>query len=150
MATGELPGERRAGNNAVHLTALGATVTGGDYPDPESYAVGSEVAGYRLEEQIGRGGMALVYRGRDGQLGRNVPLQMLSRVLARDEAFRHRFTLGPRAAAAVDHPHIIPICAAGDSDGVLFIAMRYVQGGDVRRLVDQLGALPPDRAGGTT
>src|ERR1700753_2180389 len=148
MATGELPGERRAVNNAVHLTAWGATVTGGDYPDPESYSVGSEVAGYRLEEQIGRGGMALVYRARDVQLGRNVALKLLSPVLGRDEAFRRRFIRGARAAAAVDHPNIIPIFAAGDSDGVLFIAMRYVQGGDVRRLVDQLGSLPADRAVG--
>jgi serine/threonine-protein kinase len=121
-------------------------VTGGDYPDPESYTVGSEVAGYRLEEQIGRGGMALVYRARDVQLGRNVALKLLSPVLGRDEAFRQRFIRESRAAAAVDHPHIIPIFAAGDSDGVLFIAMRYVQGGDVRRLVDELGSLPADRA----
>jgi serine/threonine-protein kinase len=123
-------------------------VVGGDYPDPESYSVGSEVAGYRLEEQIGRGGMALVYRARDVQLGRNVALKLLSPVLGRDEAFRQRFIRESRAAAAVDHPHIIPIFAAGDSDGVLFIAMRYVQGGDVRRLVDQLGSLPADRAVG--
>jgi len=139
-------GRAAAGNNAVHLTALGATVTGGDYPDPESYSVGSEVAGYRLEEEIGRGGMALVYRARDVQLGRNVALKLLSPVLGRDEAFRQRFIRESRAAAAVDHPHIIPIFAAGDSDGVLFIAMRYVQGGDVRRLVDELGSLPADRA----
>jgi serine/threonine-protein kinase len=103
------------------------------------------VAGYRLEEQIGRGGMALVYRARDVQLGRNVALKLLSPVLGRDEAFRQRFIRESRAAAAVDHPHIIPIFAAGDSDGVLFIAMRYVQGGDVRRLVDELGALPAGR-----
>ena len=121
-------------------------MVGGDYPDPESYSVGSEVAGYRLEEQIGRGGMALVYRARDVQLGRNVALKLLSPVLGRDEAFRQRFIRESRAAAAVDHPHIIPIFAAGDSDGVLFIAMRYVQGGDVRRLVDELGSLPADRA----
>src|ERR1700753_4426434 len=146
MATGELPGERRAVNNAVHLTAWGATVTGGDYPDPESYSVGSEVAGYRREEQIGRGGMALVYRARDVQLGRNVALKLLSPVLGRDEAFRQRFIRESRGAAPCDHPHIIPIFAAGDSDGVLFIAMRYVQGGAVRRLVDELGSLPADRA----
>src|ERR1700759_5565366 len=139
-------GRAAAGNNAAHLTALGGTVTGGDYPDPESYSVGSEVAGYRLEEKIGRGGMAPVYRARYVQLGRNVALKLLSPVLGRDEAFRQRFIRESRAAAAVDHPHIIPIFAAGDSDGVLFIAMRYVQGGDVRRLVDELGSLPADRA----
>jgi serine/threonine-protein kinase len=110
--------------------------------------VGSEIAGYRLEEQIGRGGMASVYRARDVQLGRNVALKVLAPVLALDDAFRQRFIRESRAAAAVDHPYIIPIFAAGESDGVLFIAMRYVQGGDVRTLIDSVGALPPGRAAG--
>ena len=119
---------------------------GGDYPGSGAYAVGSEVAGYRLEEQIGQGGMALVYRARDVQLGRNVALKLLSPALGSDESFRERFIRESRAAAAVDHPNIIPIFAAGQSDGVLYIAMRFVQGGDVRQLVDQLGPLPGDRA----
>jgi serine/threonine-protein kinase len=106
------------------------------------------VAGYRLEEQIGQGGMALVYRARDVQLGRNVALKLLSPTLGSDESFRERFIRESRAAAAVDHPNIIPIFAAGQSDGVLYIAMRFVQGGDVRQLVDQLGPLPGDRAAG--
>ena len=121
---------------------------GGDYPGPGGYSVGSEVAGYRLEEQIGQGGMALVYRARDVQLGRNVALKLLSPTLGSDESFRERFIRESRAAAAVDHPNIIPIFAAGQSDGVLYIAMRFVQGGDVRQLVDQLGPLPGDRAAG--
>jgi serine/threonine-protein kinase len=123
-------------------------VTGGEHQDPASFEVGSEVAGYRLEEEIGRGGMAVVYRARDVQLGRNVALKLLSPVLALDDAFRQRFIRESRAAAAVDHPYIIPIFAAGESDGVLFIAMRYVQGGDVRSLIDAEGPLPPDRAVG--
>jgi len=123
-------------------------VTGGERPDPGDFTVGSVVAGYRLEEQIGQGGMAVVYRARDVQLGRNVALKLLSPVLALDNAFRQRFIRESRAAAAVDHPYIIPIFAAGESDGVLFIAMRYVQGGDVRTLLDNQGPLPPDRAAG--
>ncbi len=123
-------------------------MTGGEHRDPANFAVGSEVAGYRLEEQIGRGGMAVVYRARDIQLGRNVALKLLSPVLALDDAFRQRFIRESRAAAAVDHPYIIPIFAAGESDGALFIAMRYVQGGDVRSLIDAEGPLPPDRAAG--
>ena len=120
-------------------------MTGGDFRGPDSFSVGSEVAGYRLEEQIGRGGMAVVFRARDVQLGRNVALKLLAPVLALDDAFRQRFIRESRAAAAVDHPHIIPIFAAGESDGVLFIAMRYVQGGDVRTLLDNAGALPAGR-----
>ncbi len=123
-------------------------MTGGEHGDPASFTVGSEVAGYRLEEQIGRGGMAVVYRARDVQLGRNVALKLLSPVLALDDAFRQRFIRESRAAAAVDHPYIIPIFAAGESDGVLFIAMRYVQGGDVGSLIDAEGPLPADRAAG--
>ena len=123
-------------------------MTGGDHRDPANFTVGSEVAGYRLEEQIGQGGMAVVYRARDVQLGRNVALKLLSPVLALDDAFRQRFIRESRAAAAVDHPYIIPIFAAGESDGALFIAMRYVQGGDVRTLIDAEGPLPPDRAAG--
>ena len=92
--------------------------------------------------------MAVVYRARDVQLGRNVALKLLSPVLALDDAFRQRFIRESRAAAAVDHPYIIPIFAAGESDGALFIAMRYVQGGDVRSLIDAEGPLPPDRAAG--
>ena len=123
-------------------------MTGGEYRDPDSFTVGSVVAGYRLEEQIGRGGMAVVYRARDVQLGRNVALKLLAPVLALDDAFRQRFIRESRAAAAVDHPYIIPIFAAGESDGVLFIAMRYVQGGDVRTLIDTVGSLPAGRAAG--
>ena len=123
-------------------------MTGGEYRDSHGFTVGSVVAGYRLEEQIGRGGMAVVYRARDVQLGRNVALKLLAPVLALDDAFRQRFIRESRAAAAVDHPYIIPIFAAGESEGVLFIAMRYVQGGDVRTLLDAIGSLPPGRAAG--
>ncbi len=121
-------------------------MTGGEYRGPDSFTVGSVVAGYRLEEQIGRGGMAVVYRARDVQLGRNVALKLLAPVLALDDAFRQRFIRESRAAAAVDHPYIIPIFAAGESEGVLFIAMRYVQGGDLRTLLDTVGPLPAGRA----
>ena len=122
-------------------------MTGGDYPGRGEYTVGSEIAGYRLEEQIGFGGMALVFRARDVQLGRNVALKLLSPQLGLDESFRQRFIRESRAAAGVDHPNIIPIFAAGQSDDdVLYIAMRYVQGGDVRQLVNRLGPLPPERA----
>ena len=123
-------------------------MTGGEYRDPHGFTVGSVVAGYRLEEQIGRGGMAVVYRARDVQLGRNVALKLLAPVLALDDAFRQRFIRESRAAAAVDHPYVIPIFAAGESEGVLFIAMRYVQGGDVRTLLDTVGSLPAGRAAG--
>src|SRR6202522_51962 len=110
------------------------------------FSVGSQIAGYRLEEQIGRGGMAVVFRAQDERLGRQVALKILSPALAADEAFRHRFMRESRSAAAVDDPHIIPVFEAGDADGGLFIAMRYVPGGDARPLLRGLGPLPVARA----
>jgi DNA-binding beta-propeller fold protein YncE len=115
-------------------------------PALSEFAVGSQIAGYRLEEQIGRGGMAVVFRAYDARLDRHVALKILSPGLALDDAFRHRFIRESRAAAAVDHPNIIPVFDAGETSGVLFIAMRFVQGRDVRTLLDRTGPLPPARA----
>ena len=111
-------------------------------------AASGQVASYQMVEEIGRGGMAVVYRARDVRLGRWVALKVLSADLARDDAFRRRFIRESRAAAAVDHPNIIPIFDAGEAGGVLFIAMRYVGGQDVHRLLNRAGPLPPARAAG--
>jgi serine/threonine-protein kinase len=104
------------------------------------------VAGYLLEEQIGAGGMAVVFRAHDVRLDRTVALKILAPGLAADDAFRQRFIRESRAAAAVDDPHIIPVFEAGESQGVLFIAMRFVPGGDARSLVGRYGRLPAGRA----
>ena len=111
-----------------------------------SMVAGSRIAGYRLEGQIGAGGMAVVFRAVDERLGRRVALKVLAPALAADHAFRQRFIRESRAAAAVDDPHIIPVHEAGEAGGVLFIAMRYVPGGDVRTLLDREGPLSPARA----
>jgi hypothetical protein len=113
-----------------------------------STAPGRRIAGYQIEEELGRGGMAIVYRARDINLGRIVALKILAPQLASDDSFRQRFIQESRAAAAVDHPHIIPVFEAGKADGELFIAMRYVSTGDVRSLLDASGALPVARAAG--
>jgi Tol biopolymer transport system component len=107
---------------------------------------GSRVGGYRLEEQAGAGGMAVVFRAVDERLGRRVALKVLAPGFAADAGFRQRFLRESRAAAAVDDPHIIPVHEAGEAGGVLFIAMRFVPGGDVRSLLHQHGPLPPARA----
>jgi predicted ATPase/class 3 adenylate cyclase len=106
---------------------------------------GSRVAGYLLEEQVGAGGMAVVFRARDERLGRLVALKVLASPLAADAEFRQRFLRESRAAAAVDDPHIIPVYEAGEADGVLFIAMRYVPGSDVHTLVRRQGPLSAGR-----
>ena len=102
---------------------------------PADLPAGTEVAGYLVEEQIGFGGMAVIYRARDARLERDVALKILAPRFAQDDAFQRRFIRESRAAAAVDHPHIIPIFSAGEAGGVLYIAMRYVPGGDVRTLM---------------
>jgi len=107
---------------------------------------GSRVAGYRLEEQVGAGGMAVVYRARDERLGRLVALKIMAPAMATDTMFRQRFTRESRAAATVDHPHIIPVYEAGEAGGVLFIAMRFVSGGDVGSLLRREGPLQSARA----
>jgi serine/threonine protein kinase len=112
---------------------------------PGDLAPGDQIAGYEIQDLLGRGGMAVVYRALDLRLGRTVALKVLAPELGEDQAFRQRFIRESRAAAGVDHPHIIPVYEAGESAGVLFIAMRYVGGGDVRLLIEADGRLSPSR-----
>ncbi|MFC8126820.1 serine/threonine-protein kinase [Streptomyces sp. NPDC057302] len=107
-----------------------------------SELVGQRIAGYRVEREIGRGGMAVVYRAKDLRLDRTVALKLLAPELARNDTFRQRFTHESRVAAAIEHPHIVPVFEAGETDGVLYIAMRYVPGLDLRHLLDESGPLP--------
>ena len=112
----------------------------GDFP------VGAQIASYRIEQLIGRGGMAAVYRAIDVRLDRLVALKVLAPELGRDEKFRQRFIRESRSGAAVDHPNVIPVFEAGEADGILFIAMRYVTGQDVRALIERVRKLPVARA----
>ena len=109
-------------------------------------APGTTVAGYRIEALIGRGGMGAVYRASEEGLGRKVALKVIAPELAQDERFRERFLRESRIAASLDHPHVIPIYQAGDEDGLLFLAMRYVEGSDLAKVVAENGALEPKRA----
>ena len=109
------------------------------------FVPGSRVAGYRVEARIGAGGMAVVFRAHDEALGRTVALKILSPALADDKLFRERFIRESRAVAAVDHPNIIPVYSAGEADGVLYLAMRFVFGGDLRGVLGKEGRLAGDR-----
>ena len=102
---------------------------------------GAAFAGYRIEALIGRGGMGLVYRAQDERLKRKVALKVLPPQIATDEAFRTRFIRESEAAASIDHPNIIPIFEAGEESGGLFIAMRFVDGPDLKRYLAQRGPL---------
>lgn len=106
---------------------------------------GAVVAGYELVELIGRGGMGEVYRAFDARLERPVALKLLSPRLAEDDAYRDRLLRESRLAAGLDHPNVVPVYDAGETEGTLFIAMRYVEGTDLRRLLLAEGPLAPDR-----
>ncbi|HSZ43117.1 MAG TPA: protein kinase [Trebonia sp.] len=107
---------------------------------------GARVGGYRLEGPVGAGGMAAVYRAHDEQLDRMVALKLVYAGPGIDEVIRQRFVREALNVAKVDDPHIIPVYAAGQADDMLWIAMRYVSGGDLRRIIDREGPLPPARA----
>ena len=107
--------------------------------------VGSELAGYRLETLVGRGGMGVVYRAYDLALERPVALKILAPELAEDERFRERFLRESRLAASIDHPNIVPVYDAGEVAGELYIAMRYVDGAELKQLLAE-GPLPKEEA----
>ena len=107
---------------------------------------GSVFAGHRIEAVAGRGGMGVVYRARQLSLDRVVALKVIAPALTQDEAVRRRFLRESRAAASIDHPHVIPIYYAGEEDGVAYIGMRYVGGDDLRTFVRRQGPLDAVRA----
>jgi predicted Ser/Thr protein kinase len=107
---------------------------------------GSSLAGYRLIELGGEGGMGRVYRAVQPGTERVVALKVIRPELASDPGFRERFEVESRLAAAVDHPNVTPVYEAGEADDVLYVAMRWVEGRDLRRLLAAEGALEPERA----
>jgi serine/threonine protein kinase len=108
--------------------------------------VGSEFLGYRVEERIGRGGMGVVYRAYDLRLKRTVALKLMAPELALDRRFRERFERESELAMSLEHPNVIPIYDGGDIEGRMYLAMRYVEGTDLRALLRAQGALEPGRA----
>ncbi|HEU4978730.1 MAG TPA: ABC transporter substrate-binding protein [Solirubrobacteraceae bacterium] len=107
---------------------------------------GTSIGTYRIEGLIGEGSMGTVYSALDAGLDRRVALKVLTPELARDERFRARFLRESRLAASLEHPHIVPIHGAGEADGLLYLAMRYVEGRDLAGLLRSLGRLDPERA----
>jgi serine/threonine protein kinase len=108
--------------------------------------VGTELAGHQILSVIGRGGMAVVYLAEHLRLGRRVALKVLDPAMAEDEAFRERFIRESRIAAGLDHPNVVTVYDAGESGGVLYLSMRYVEGTDLERLLRGVTKLEPPRA----
>jgi DNA-binding beta-propeller fold protein YncE len=115
-------------------------------PVSEEVHIGTELLGYRVEELVGRGGMSVVYRATDLRLKRQVALKLLSPELARDEGFRRRFLTESEVAASLEHPHILPVYSAGEANGLLYIATRYVEDSDLKHLLRVEAPLDAARA----
>jgi serine/threonine-protein kinase len=107
--------------------------------------IGTELGRYRILEQLGRGGTSVVYRAEHVRLGRQAALKLLSPGLGEAD-FSDRFLRESRLAASLDHPNIVPVYDAGEEEGLLYIAMAYVEGTDLKALVTEEGPLPLGRA----
>jgi predicted ATPase len=106
---------------------------------------GSELAGFRIESLVARGGMGVVYRATQLSLQREVALKLIAPELAAEESFRERFLREARMAASLEHPHVLPVYEVGETEGELYLALRYVEGADLRSLLRE-GPLAPERA----
>jgi serine/threonine protein kinase/CheY-like chemotaxis protein len=108
--------------------------------------LGTVIAGYRIEERIGRGGMGVVYRAQHLNLQRRAAIKIIAPDLAESEGFRERFTREARIAAALQHPNIVTVYDAGEVDGMLYLAMQFIQGEDLAAILRRDGRLRPYRA----
>ena len=113
---------------------------------PTRLPAGAEFAGFRIERTLGHGGMGIVYLARQVRLDRLVALKVIRAELAADERFRARFQEESRTAASIEHPRVVTMFGAGEQDGLLYVAMRYVPGRDLDRLISAQGALSGDEA----
>src|ERR687894_685210 len=108
---------------------------------------GEVIAGrYELEELVGTGGMSSVYRAHDRLLERKVALKVLHDVLGRDADTIERFRREARAVAQLSHPHIVTVIDRGEDDGRQYIVFEYIDGENLKRVVERAGQLPVRRA----
>ena len=108
--------------------------------------IGAEFLGYRIEALAGRGGRGVVYRAYDLRLKRIVAIKLIAPELSENASFRERFLAETELAASLEHPNVVPIHDAGEVDGRLYIAMRYIETGELRTLLQEEGRLEPGRA----
>jgi serine/threonine-protein kinase len=107
--------------------------------------IGRTLEGYRIEAELGRGGQAVVYRATQLSLQRQVALKVVAPGLGLDPGFIDRFRREGVSAARLDHPHVVPVYEAGESEGLAFLAMKLVDGPTLDGLVRQEGLLPRPR-----
>lgn len=112
-------------------------------------APGSNFAGYEVESVVGAGGIGILYRARQVRLDRPVALKLVESDVARDPVIRERLRREARMVAALDHPNVVPLYAAGDEDGTVYIVTRWVEGTELGALIQRDGPLEPSRAART-
>lgn len=108
---------------------------------PPDDLIGKQLGQFEILDEIGRGGMATVYRARQKSVNRTVAIKVLPRALLHDPSFYERFTREVDVIAHLEHPHILPIYDYGEADGVPYIAMRFLAGGSMAQLIRR--GLPP-------
>ena len=108
--------------------------------------IGTVIAGYRIESRIGSGGMGVVYRAEHLSLQRRAALKLIAPDLAESSGFRERFSREARIAAALTHPNIVTVYDAGEVEGTLYLAMQFIEGSDLARILSAEGRLRPYRA----
>src|SRR3954471_3279214 len=114
--------------------------------DPADPRLGTEIAGYRIDERIGRGGMGVVYRAQHMNLQRRAAIKIIAPEFADTKGFRSRFIREARIAAALQHPSIVTVYDAGQAGQTLYIAMQLIRGSDLSNILHEEGRLRPYRA----
>src|SRR3954453_8394823 len=130
---------RRSGSSPGEREATAVVVRP---PLAESAVIphGAEIAGYRVGPQLGRGGMGVVYKAHHLRLDRPAALKVLTPALAGNAEFRERFMRESQMAATLHHPNVVTVYDAGEENGLLYLAMQFVAGTDLRRLLELEGS----------
>jgi serine/threonine protein kinase len=112
-------------------------------------APGSTFAGYEVDSVVGAGGIGILYRATQVRLDRPVALKLVEPDIARDPVIRERLRREARMVAALEHPNVVPLYAAGEEDGTVYIVTRWVEGTELGALIRREGPLEPGRAART-
>src|ERR1700761_1802867 len=114
----------------------------------EELKVGDRLGDFEIVEVAGAGGMGVVYKARQQPLERDVALKVIREEIASEPEYRERFLREARLAASVDHPNVVTVYDVRDEDGRLYLVMQWIDGIDLRQLLDGSGRLTPKRATG--
>ncbi len=123
-----------------------STGTGSLSSNPETLVRDAMSPEYNIEKELGRGGMAIVYKAVQESLGREVALKVLPQGMTHDRKMLERFHREAQSAAQLNHPHIVTIFDEGELNGVHYMAMEYLEGRDLHEIVQEKGPVPPEQA----